>query len=528
MAFLSIIRDFFESLFGGSLPEVKIKHGLRQIESALKNQQPLLYKNGMVQPNFAEALHVLYAATRSFKSVLAETLMSSDVRIRGRYTEQLFFTNLREEDKSLYNALSYENRRQEALDSGNASKTYDEQRRKMDKFLACFSSPEFAKIDIVIQHLEQFSDVCNFNYLSILKRFDPQFDENVSEYKPVFQPVPIDTISTVFADLYYLASDIVLTTTIGKALIALIELRGKKKLSALENQQYMENLRKIAYVFNHILTSDQLQKLAAIAEKNPDIVLKKAEYKPGALVKLTGHIRERFDAEQKQIVVEVQDTMLQQEIGKLFKDRPLEQLSGYNMEVNSVIKQTSSVSFEYILPIQTLKTFFVTHIDERIQSLLNDIVIEGFFNNSTYKTDFSSLVFACLETFDHIKAFEKEFDKDGKHSQAVLLGYVNDSHKDPTFADRLADEIVEINNDARKLLHHEVNALYHLHQKLQELLLDVKKSRSDVISNIRVLFSSTRNKDAAELLEHQFPDWQIFLDIMGNYTVVSDNVKTHD
>ena len=149
MAFLSIIRDFFESLFGGSLPEVKIKHGLRQIESALKNQQPLLYKNGMVQPNFAEALHVLYAATRSFKSVLAETLMSSDVRIRGRYTEQLFFTNLREEDKSLYNALSYENRRQEALDSGNASKTYDEQRRKMDKFLACFSSPEFAKIDIV-------------------------------------------------------------------------------------------------------------------------------------------------------------------------------------------------------------------------------------------------------------------------------------------------------------------------------------------------------------------------------------------
>ena len=196
MAFLSIIRDFFESLFGGSLPEVKIKHGLRQIESALKNQQPLLYKNGMVQPNFAEALHVLYAATRSFKSVLAETLMSSDVRIRGRYTEQLFFTNLREEDKSLYNALSYENRRQEALDSGNASKTYDEQRRKMDKFLACFSSPEFAKIDIVIQHLEQFSDVCNFNYLSVLKRFDPQFDENVSEYKPVFQPVPIDTIST--------------------------------------------------------------------------------------------------------------------------------------------------------------------------------------------------------------------------------------------------------------------------------------------------------------------------------------------
>ena len=118
--------------------------------------------------------------------------------------------------------------------------------------------------------------------------------------------------------------------------------------------------------------------------------------------------------------------------------------------------------------------------------------------------------------------------KDGKHSEAVLVGYVNDSHKEPMFATRLTEEVISINNEVRKLLQHEVNAFYQLYLKMQELMLDVKKSRSDVVSNIRVLFSSTRNRDAADQLDRQFADWQVFLDIMGNYTVISENAKPHE
>ena len=528
MSLLSVIKNFFESIFGGSSQDAKTRHGLRQIESVLKTQQPVLYRSGMMQPNFAEALHVLFEHTRFFQSLLADTLLNSDVRISGRYAELLFFTNLSDEDRRLYESLSYENRVKDALESKNAARTYEEQRRKMDKFLNSFSGQEFAKIDIVIQHLEQFYDVCSFDYVSVLRRFDAHFDGRDAGYKPAFQAVSIDVVSKVFADLYYLASDIVLTATIGKALIALAELRAKKRLSAAESQQYLDSLRKVASVFNHILTADRLQQFAALAEKNPEIVLKKAEYKPGTLAKITGHMRERFDAEQKQIVVEVQDTMLQQEIAGLFKDRPLETLAGYNAEVNFIIRQVSSVSFEYILPMQTLKTFFMVYLDERIQNLLNDIVIEGFFNNSAYKTEFSSVVFACLETLDHVREFEKSFGKDGKHSEAVLVGYVNDSHKEPMFATRLTEEVISINNEVRKLLQHEVNAFYQLYLKMQELMLDVKKSRSDVVSNIRVLFSSTRNRDAADQLDRQFADWQVFLDIMGNYTVISENAKPHE
>ena len=51
---------------------------------------------------------------------------------------------------------------------------------------------------------------------------------------------------------------------------------------------------------------------------------------------------------------------------------------------------------------------------------------------------------------------------------------------------------------------------------------DSKISSPMNISNIKMLLFSTRNKESTDLLEHKYPNWQIFLDIMRNYAIIGD------
>ena len=52
MSFFSQLKEFFESIFGGSSPEARQKQELRKIETELRNFQPAIYKARQLLPNF--------------------------------------------------------------------------------------------------------------------------------------------------------------------------------------------------------------------------------------------------------------------------------------------------------------------------------------------------------------------------------------------------------------------------------------------------------------------------------------------
>ena len=48
-----------------------------------------------------------------------------------------------------------------------------------------------------------------------------------------------------------------------------------------------------------------------------------------------------------------------------------------------------------------------------------------------------------------------------------------------------------------------------------------KKPASELISNLKVLMISPRNRDNTDLLERQYPNWNNFFEIMKNYAIIS-------
>ena len=114
MGIFQFFANVFESIFMSSSPEVKKKQALHKIDSELKNIQPNIFKSGMLQPNFAELIRILYENTKPIDDLLSETISSDDVKRHNFFCNQLLLTGFTGTSQEKLENLSYENRKEDA------------------------------------------------------------------------------------------------------------------------------------------------------------------------------------------------------------------------------------------------------------------------------------------------------------------------------------------------------------------------------------------------------------------------------
>ena len=529
MGFFQLISEFFESIFNSSSPEVKKRQELRKLETELKQYQPEIYKSDMLQPNFAEMMRVLYESTRTIGEILHDTICGEDLQRNGKFEMQLLLTGFTGDAKSRLESLSYEARKQEAMDSDQPmSRIFDEQRRTLESLAKDLNTPVFLKIDEVIARLKQLNDVCTFNYITIIHKFDADFSDMATDYAGNFHASPLDTLASSLQDLYYLVADLDLNAAVGRALIALEALRKGNDATEERQQQIMTAVGKINSVFTKLLPPATLKKLIRLGKREPAFEPQFTTYKANARQKFADYLQGQFAADETRIQTEIKDFTISTELKELFGARELAPLEGYNAEMNLSLQENTPFSFAWITPLQTVKTFLAVYISDSIKALLNDIVIEGFFTNSSYKTEFSTIVYSVAELGEEISKFEKTFDRNGENITAEIQGLIADAHRDQDFVKKLGALVDKINDNAYQLIQRETYTILTLHNHLSELLVDAKKSKPDIINNIKVLLGSSRNRDNTGTLDQQFGQWHIFFEIMKNYIVVREPEKKHE
>ena len=523
MGILQILTGIFESIFKSSSPEVKKRQALGKIESELKAIQPCMFKAGMLQPNFAELFRILYESAKSIDDLLSETISSDDIKRSNFYENQLLLTGFTGMSQEKLEKLSLENRKQDVMNSNQPmNKVFETQRHTLEFLIKELNTPEFIKIDEVIAKLQQLTDICRFNYLSVIHHFDAEYNGFNPGYEPVFVPCIPDSMASSFQDLYYLTSNFKTSKALANALIALVQLEKGKKYADSDGERYIGYLKKINAVLTKYLPAETLLKFIRLAKRDPDFVPQSASYAAKSRQKFANSMQEKFESDSGKIKTEINDNRISLEMKKLFNGLELETLDGYSIENDRKIQDNTSFAYSWIMPLQIIKTFLIKYLDEPIRVFLNDIVIEGFFNNPSDKSNFSTTVFACLECGELITNFEKSFDRGQKYDQAVLESYIQDGRKNADFIKKLEKTVENINEEAHQLVQTITSNLYDLYKLLNELLIDSKKTKPDVVSNIKVLMTSSRNRDSANQLEQQFELWMIFLEIMKNYAIIGE------
>lgn len=529
MGFISVIIDVFDSLFRSSSPEVRKRLALKKIENEMKAYQPQIYKNEYLSANFAELFRVLYENTKPIDEILSTTICTNDLHRNGKFEYNLIMTGFSEKNQQKFADLSFENRKKEIIENNiPMHKVFEGQRRTMDALLKQMNTKEFLKIEDTIAKLRQLGDVCRFSFISVIHAFDPDYSGVSSAELGPPRPVPPEAAVSFLQDLYYLSASLSIDKSCGRAMQALYQLKTGREMTPQEKERIMGNLQKVRTVFTKMLTPDIMKKIIMFGKKDPTYSPQVASYSANALKKFFENVMGRFNSDEEKIKAEIKDYTISFELKKLFPNQELLELNGYNNRTNEVLRESTPYSLLWTTPLQTLKTFLSIYYSEGIRNLLNNIVIEGFFNNATYKTDFSACVYACNETANMIAEFEKSFDHGGKNDRSLIEGYISDSRRDNAFLKKLASFVDNMNEEAHKLLQTEVTHVFSLYKGISELLIDSKKTKSVYVSNIKVLFASTRNRDASGLLEQQQDCWRLFLEIMKNYTVVGELDKGND
>ena len=439
--------------------------------------------------------------------------------IDRHFEEQLILTGFSIEQQEMLESFSYENRKAGALQADSLNRYFEAEHRKLEQVVKSMNSKEFVKIDRVIDKIKQLNDICNYDYLRVLRLFDASFTMQ-QDYYPEFQPLPPELLESSLLDLYYVVADMDISTSVFNAISALLQLRLRIGAQDRKILNLKDNLKKLQGILKHIFTNAVLELLIKITKKDIDFLPAKATYTCNARKKYADFLQDRFRVDEERLKTEIQDETITHELNTIFGEQNLIPVNGYSNELNNQLKHSTPCSFAWVLPLQILKTFLKKFYDDNVKSLLNDIVIEGFFNNPSYKSDFSSAVFACNESTEKIEYFEQLFNRGNQYDEANITGLIHDSHKDAGFEMQLREIVEKINREAKQVLQSETNNLFLLYKKIADILVESKKPSSDVISNLKVLLISSRNRDNAEKLESQHEQWKVFLEIMKNYVII--------
>lgn len=524
MSFLQKISEFLQSLFSPNSPESIQRQAVRKVENDLRTLAPNLYRSGLIQPDFAETLRVLFENTGPILDILSQTFCSTDLECARRYEEQLLLTGFSEEARTTLEDFAYEKRKAGAMEAESITRYFEGEHRKLEKVIRELNSQEFIKIDFTLDKIKQLNDICRYSYMTALKIFDSGFNTK-PDYVPDFQPLPPDLFESCLLDLYFVISGMDITNAVFNAVLALAKLSKGGSVSPEYSTRLKDNFKKIQSIVKHIFTKEVLICLVRIAKKNCEFVPDRAIYKSNARQKYADYLENRFRVDESRLKSEIQDATISNEINQIFGQVQLDQVVGYSKELDNQLRQSTSCSFLWITPMQLLKNFIKTYFTEHVKPLLNDIVIEGFFTNQTYKSEFSSAVFALNDAADRIEAFEGKFKRGNVFDEANITSLIRDSHKDSSFESTLKDMIDKVNKNAKEVIQAETTNVFQLYKKINDIIVESKKPSSDMIQNLKVLMISSRNRDNSDFMESQYGQWKVFLEIMKNYVIIGSIEK---
>lgn len=523
MAFFQSLIEFIETVFLSSNPDVKFKLEIKKIENELKLVQPEIYKNGEVTGNFANGFFVLYKETAIIQEILQETINSETVQVANHFMDLLISTGFSGDYKQKLASLSYENLYNTIMNATNQHKAFEEHNKNIESIIKFLHTPEFKKIENVLCQIDRLHDICRFNYMSVIRLFDRNFNEITPT--PKYSNVELSLLENVLMDFYYLIGNYELTSTQARVITVLAEQKNNGSISGEYHEKIMGSLKKISSVLKRVLTRENILTMLKIIKKNPSLSLASGKYSQNKINLYTIRLQKHYASNIERIQSEIKDKKIESDIKILFEGKKIIPFKYYNSETNTFLQNAGFSSLIWVTPATVLKSFVSQFYPEQIQAFLNDIVVEGFFTNPAYKTEFAAKVFACSETLSKIEEFEHKFDKDEQFDYTNLRNLAIESHTNRELGRKLSKKIDNINALALHLLQSEVKALKGLYEIILTLLSETHKSKTENITNIKMLFSSVRNRDSVEILEKEFNLWNFFLEIMKNYVIINNTDK---
>ena len=337
--------------------------------------------------------------------------------------------------------------------------------------------------------------------------------------------MPQDSFEEVFAadviknllDLQFIVGHTVITQTTINNVIFLA--RNLENFTDETGAKLEKTLRAVETILANQLKRTTIPLMLKLINEDPHFEEKITVSESKPLQEYVDRISETFQADSKRLLKITKETTITGLIEQCFGSDQLKPLEGYNDVINDAIQNLSTVSFDWVKPMQLLKAFTEAYFEGHYKIFLKSLLIEGFFANKQVEGQYAAIYRSCEMLLGKIKNFEQLFKPNGQCNLIEIQGYIAEIEKGKDMKKQL-QKIVEIANlQAKAIVQTGSKAYSDLYTFTEHLLEDIKAPTPELITNIKALAVSSKNKESFAHLEQGRHIFAIFLEIMKNYAV---------
>lgn len=522
---ITFLQNFFEGLFFSSSPEYQKKKQLRSYAGEIRKLNPPLYRTDKtLLPAFAVLLYQLYHFLLPIKAILEKTVNSPDIRAAEKYQDIFFETLLSDEERQQRKIFTFQERQLGLADCSKyeeAEQRIQEQIHEFKNFIKIFQNPAFKTREQGLVNLFFLSDLCNFDYTAFLTHFNKNFQLSPTTENTVpqqeFEEVFAGDVIQNLLDLQFIIQNITIdAATIDQIVFLAVQ---SSDISEDSKQKLKKTLQTVDNILTNHLKRTSIPIMLKLIKDDPNFEEKITMAEIHPLQNYLDRFNDNFQADSKRLLKIHKENNITGLIEKCFGSTPLKSLEGYNETINDAIQSLSTISFDWVKPLQLLKAFTEMYFESRYKIFLQSLLVEGYFANKQLEIKYSSIYRSCEMLAGKIRNFEQLFKPKGQCSVQEIQNYIAEIEKGKDLKKQL-HKIVEIANmQAKTIVQTGSKAYADLYSFTGHLLEDIKATAPEFVTNLRALSTSSKNREAFSHLEQDRSLFAQFLEIMKNYAV---------
>ncbi len=522
MSLFAAIKAFFTKLFSHDPADARKKAELKRLYSKLSGIHPAYYrpKTNQVMPAFAQALYSYCITLRPLIEVARATIANSDSHTSLRYFDYLIESRLPKETRDLLASFSYDAMNARFMNSFNSNEEIEKLNQEFQSCLREIDALGADEINLDLNQIDQFIEICRFDYERPLGLFDPSVNLALSSYKPDFSPAQGELLNPELVDLYYLFDGFTFDASLKRNIMRLLERRSLAPVDAARAKKINAIFDRLDKLSADLLNPNIIIDLVRATKGDPDIQLKAERENRDFVEAYKRRLRQLFERNRERIQRERHESAIAADVKALFGDSQIAQLEGYNEEEDAKIRREWPNGFLWIKPLRLLKTFVIMVFAPSIDETLKRFLVEGYFDNKAFQNNLANVLYQCERTLSHIEAFEEQLSGNSRLSIMTVERYAEEAkvgNDISTYLDRLLDNI---NARAKKLIDEESSLYIMLGDAVSDLVADSRKQSPELVTNIHSI-GGGRHREILAQMQGDRDKILGFIKIMRNFTVIA-------
>jgi len=521
MGIFSSFFDFLRGIFSHGGPDSIKRTELKKIYSFLAQIHPPYYKpkDNQVLSGFAQSVYSFRSILRPLVEMARKTISHSDIRIYQRFFDYLVDARLPEESRDRKTSFSYEGMKARIGNAVRSDEEFETIGREFQDFLHLVDSISIGDLDRELAEVEQFSDICRYDWDRIVGLFDPGANMDNPTYRPEFQAADGEKVLPELIDLYYILADFSFNEPLAQNILIILNRHAPQTAMSTQRQKldkiFTALNKSLSIRFHRDILLALIRALKQDPVYDPPIVREGADY----VERYRRRLVTQFEKDRERLQREQHESAISTDIDALFGSVEVAPVDGYDEDEDAYLRKESPNGFTHIKPLRILKTFVHNNFERDIKEPVKRLLVEGYFDNKGFQNNLANLVYQCERSAGRIDEFEASLRSNGRISIVAMKRYVEEMRlgKDVSqFLNRLVDAI---NQRAREICEDETRLLQMLGEAMGDLLTDYRRPSPDLVTNIRTL-GSGRNKEILGQIAEGKRQMDTLMRIMRNFTYI--------